>query len=74
MLGRSVALQFHPEVDHDMLQSWFADDRNGEVAGAGRTHAELLRATGELEDSAARRVRALVRSFVLRFADQPCPS
>jgi len=74
VLGRAVALQFHPEVDHDMLQRWFADDRDGEVAGAGRTHAELLSATKELEDSAARRVRALVRGFVLRFADQPCPS
>jgi GMP synthase-like glutamine amidotransferase len=74
VLGRAVALQFHPEVDHDMLQRWFADDRNGEVAGAGRTHAELLAATRELEDSAARRIRALVRSFVSRVADQPCPS
>jgi len=74
VLGRAVALQFHPEVDHDMLQRWFADDRNGEVSGAGRTHAELLTATRELEDSAARRIRALVRSFVSRVADQPCPS
>jgi len=74
VLGRVVALQFHPEVDHDMLQRWFADDRNGEVASAGRTHAELLTATRELEDSAARRIRALVRSFVSRVADQPCPS
>lgn len=74
VLGRAVALQFHPEVDHDMLERWFADDRNGEVAGAGHTHAELLSATRELEDSAARRIRALVRSFVSRVVDQPCPS
>src|SRR3954463_8387960 len=57
VLGRAGGLQFPPQVDHDMLQRWFADDRNGEVAGAGRTHAELLTATRELEDSAARRIR-----------------
>jgi GMP synthase-like glutamine amidotransferase len=74
VLGRAVALQFHPEVDHDMLERWFADDRDGDVVGAGLTHADLLRATREHEDSAARRIRALVRSFVSRVVDQPCPS
>lgn len=74
VLGRAVGLQFHPEVDHELLASWFADDRDGEVAGFGHTHDELLSATKELEDSAARRVRALVRGFLSLVADQPCPS
>lgn len=74
ILGRAVALQFHPEVDHDLLARWFADDRDGEVAGFGRTHDELLSETKELEDSAAKRIRALVRGFLSRVADQPCPS
>ncbi|MDX1881737.1 glutamine amidotransferase-related protein [Mycolicibacterium sp. 120270] len=74
ILGRAVALQFHPEVDHDLLARWFADDRDGEVAGFGRTHDELLSETKELEDSAATRLRALVRGFLTRVANQPCPS
>ena len=74
VLGRAVGIQFHPEVDHEMLSAWFADDRNAEITSAGHSYDELLSATRELEDSAAQRIRALVRGFLSRFADQPCPS
>ncbi len=74
VLGRSLALQFHPEVDHDLLEGWLADDRTGEVASLGRTHEELRSATAEFESSAARRIRGLVGGFLSRVAHQPCPS
>jgi GMP synthase-like glutamine amidotransferase len=74
VLGRSLGLQFHPEVDHDLLDGWLSDDPNGEVASVGLTHDELRLATKQFEEDAARRIRGLVRGFLSRVAIQPCPS
>ncbi len=74
LLGRALALQFHPEVDLGLLELWLADDRDGEVVGFGHTHDELLSRTEELADDAAARVRSLVRGFVTHVVRQPCPS
>ena len=73
-LGRALALQFHPEIDRALLDLWLADDRDGEVVGFGVSHDELLSRTTELTDSAAQRVRGLVRGFLAHVARQPCPS
>jgi GMP synthase-like glutamine amidotransferase len=72
VLGRALAIQFHPEVDHALLERWLADDRNGEVASTGRTHDELRAATDKFADAAALRVRDLVRGFVTFVARQEC--
>lgn len=74
VLGRALALQFHPELDHDLLEMWLAEDRDREVAGVGLSHDELRSATTELESSAARRIRGLVRGFLSRVARQSCPN
>ncbi|ULE32143.1 type 1 glutamine amidotransferase [Mycobacterium sp. IDR2000157661] len=74
LLGRSLALQFHPEVDHRLLELWLADDRDGEVVGFGATHDELRSRTFQLGADAAQRVRRLVHGFVTRVVRQPCPS
>ncbi len=74
VLGRALALQFHPEVDPDLLERWLADDRDEEVISIGRTHDELRSRTTELADSASARVGDLVRGFVTHVVRQPCPS
>jgi GMP synthase-like glutamine amidotransferase len=71
VLGRALALQFHPEVNRDLLDNWLAGDPDGEVASVGLTHDELRSATKEFEKDAARRIRALVRGFLSRVAHQP---
>jgi GMP synthase-like glutamine amidotransferase len=75
LLGRALALQFHPEIDQDLLETWLDVDREGdEVASVGLTHDDLRSATREFEADAARRIHDLVRGFLSRVAHQPCPS
>ena len=74
MLGRALALQFHPEIDLKLLDLWLADDRDGEVVGVGLSHDELRERTTELTDDVAKRIRGLVRGFLTHVARQPCPS
>jgi GMP synthase-like glutamine amidotransferase len=74
VLGRALGLQFHPELDSELLERWLADDSIGEVTSVGLSHDELRSATTGLEDSAARRIRGLVRGFLTHVARQPCPS
>jgi GMP synthase-like glutamine amidotransferase len=74
VLGRTLALQFHPEIDTALLDVWLADDRDGEVVGAGLGHDELRKRTTGLAEDAATRIRALVRGFLTHVARHPCPS
>jgi GMP synthase-like glutamine amidotransferase len=74
VLGRALALQFHPEIDLNLLDMWLDDDRDGDVVGAGLSHDELRQRTTELADDAATRIRGLVRGFLTHVARQPCPS
>jgi GMP synthase-like glutamine amidotransferase len=74
VLGRALALQFHPEIDVKLLDLWLADDRDGEVVGAGLSHDELRERTTELADDAGKRIRGLVRGFLTHVAYQSRPS
>ncbi len=66
LLGRSLALQFHPELDGALLSRWIADDRDRDIETLGIDENELIARTAELEDDARRRVHQLVRGFIAR--------
>ncbi|OBA95912.1 MULTISPECIES: type 1 glutamine amidotransferase [Mycolicibacterium] len=70
MVGTALALQFHPELDSELLEVWLAHDRDGEVAGIGSSHDELRLQTREFVDGAAARLRALVQGFLSRVVQQ----
>jgi len=68
VLGRALALQFHPEIDLKLLDIWLDEDRDDDVVGAGLSHDELRDRTTELADDVAKRIRDLVRGFLTQVA------
>lgn len=74
VLGTALALQFHPELDSELLEVWLAHDRDGSVAGIGRSHDELRLQTKEFTDDAAARLRTLVRGFLDRVVRAQPPT
>jgi GMP synthase-like glutamine amidotransferase len=74
VLGRTLALQFHPEVNADLLKLWLAADRDGDVIAAGLDHHQLLTRTTDLSEDTAERIRGLVRGFLTHVAGQSRPS
>lgn len=63
-LGRAVGVQFHPELDADLLELWIAEDRDGDMVRLGITAEELRSQTTAIADDAARRLRRLVRGYL----------
>lgn len=64
VLGRTMGIQFHPELDEALLELWLAGSGGDEIAQLGLTTEQLRTVTGQQVDDAAKRVRALVRAFV----------
>lgn len=74
VLGRALALQFHPELDEALLELWLDVDRDGDVESLGLTADRLREATRDMRPDAAARIRRLVRGFSEKVLAQPCPS
>jgi GMP synthase-like glutamine amidotransferase len=67
--GRTLALQFHPEVDREVLDQWFTlDDSCIEVTHEGLDHKLLLAQTSYEESEAMVRAAQLVDNFLDKVA------
>jgi GMP synthase-like glutamine amidotransferase len=69
-IGRTVGLQFHPELDAPLLEAWLDND-GPEAVALGLELDELRAETKRLQPDANRRLRILVRSFLDRVRAQP---
>jgi GMP synthase-like glutamine amidotransferase len=66
--GRSLGLQFHPELTPSVLECWLDVGGEAQLAAQGIDVAALLAQTRSLADGAATRTRELVRRFVRNVA------
>ena len=67
LLRRTLAVQFHPEINADLLDLWLDYDRD-EVLEAGIDPDEMRRRTAQLTDLTAARVADLVEGFLTQVA------
>ncbi len=69
--GRTLGVQFHPEVNETVLDAWLRMDDAATLAVAGIDPAPLIEQARALADGAAARAHGLVRRFVLDVARRP---
>lgn len=68
VLGRNLAVQFHPEMTSQILAGWLATGGQADVARFGLEGAELQRRTRECDAANRERARRLVDAFLDRVA------
>ena len=68
VIGRSLAVQFHPEVTAACLAGWLEEGGVEEALKDGVDPDELLAGTVREEPAAVQRAHALVDSFLDRVA------
>lgn len=63
---RSLAVQFHPEVDLAVLEAWFRDGSTAELVSLGFDLEIMLAQTARINEAARARTAALVDGFLQR--------
>jgi GMP synthase-like glutamine amidotransferase len=68
ILGRNLAVQFHPEMSSAILASWIATGGADDITKLGMKVGELVRQTAERDASNRERAHKLVDLFLDRVA------
>ena len=72
VMGRTLALQFHPEVDPEVLEAWLSRESGCvEITGEGVDLDQLRKETLEQEIGSNKRAAELVDTFLRRVATAP---
>jgi GMP synthase-like glutamine amidotransferase len=70
-IGRSLGLQFHPELTPSQLVAWLENGGDASLAAAGIDAATLVAHTEATAADAAVRTHALVDAFLTQVATRP---
>jgi GMP synthase-like glutamine amidotransferase len=69
--GRTLGVQFHPEVTDAVLEAWLRSDDAARLMESGIDPQALIEQSRTLADGAAARAHGLVRRFVFDVARRP---
>jgi GMP synthase-like glutamine amidotransferase len=69
--GRTLGLQFHPEVTDAVLEAWLGSEDAARLTESGVDPEALIEQSRTLADGAAARAHGLVRRFVYDVARRP---
>jgi GMP synthase-like glutamine amidotransferase len=69
--GRTLGLQFHPEVTDAVLEAWLGSEDAARLTESGVDPQALIEQSRTLADGAAARAHGLVRRFVYDVARRP---